>query len=69
MKIEYGFLNSKLLFVALKASDPEQKKIFEETVVLKFGENKKKSRPVISFGCMIIQTSFFNPVVPVNLWF
>jgi len=31
-KIEYGFLSSKLLFVALKTSDPKQKGIIEGTV-------------------------------------
>lgn len=28
-KIEYGFLNRKLLFVALKSTDPKQKGVFE----------------------------------------
>ena len=43
-KIEYGFINSKLLFVALKSSDPKQKGVFEETVVLKFGESGKNEQ-------------------------
>ena len=49
-KIEYGFLSSKLLFVALKTSDTKQKGIIEGIVVLNFGENRKKSRLVIFTG-------------------
>lgn len=40
-KIEYGFLNSKLLFVALKTSDPDNKKAFKEIVILRFGDDQK----------------------------
>lgn len=39
--IEYGFLNSKLLLVALKTSDPENKKVFKEIVISRFGDDKK----------------------------
>jgi hypothetical protein len=42
-KIEYGFLSSKLLFVALITSDPK-KGIIEGTVVLKFGKKRKKEQ-------------------------
>jgi len=67
-KIEYGFLNNMLLFVALKASDPKQKGIIEETVVLKFGENRKKEQTgnfywVTDNTNIILQSGAGKPVV------
>ena len=43
-KIEYGFLNKKLLFVALKTSDPDNRKVFKETIVLRFGDDKRSEQ-------------------------
>ncbi len=42
--IEYGFLNSKLLFVVFKTSGPDNSKALREVVLLRFGDNNKKEQ-------------------------
>ena len=43
-KIEYGFLNSKLLFVVLKTSGPGNRKVLKETLVLRLGDDNKNEQ-------------------------
>lgn len=42
-KIEYGFLNSKLLFISMITSDPDNSKILREIVISRFGQNDDNS--------------------------
>jgi len=43
-KIEYGFLNSKLLFVVFKTSGPNNTKALQEVVLSRFGDNNKNEQ-------------------------
>jgi len=43
-KIEYGFLNNKLLFVVLKTLGPGNRKVLKETLVLRFGDDNKNEQ-------------------------
>jgi len=42
-KIEYGFLNSGLLFVALKTTGKDNKEILKKAVILRFGNNNSSN--------------------------
>ena len=43
-KIEYGFLNSKLLFVVFKTSGPDNSKALQEVVLSRFGDDNKNEQ-------------------------
>jgi hypothetical protein len=41
--IEYGFLNSRLLFVALKTTGKDNQEVLKKAVILRFGNNNSSN--------------------------
>jgi len=42
-KIEYVFLNNRLLFVALKTEGKDNKEVLKKAVILRFGNNNSSN--------------------------
>ena len=61
-KIEYGFLNSRLLFVALKTTGEDNRKSLKKSVIVRFGEaNNQNPRSENLFWTIENTNIIFQP--------